>query len=605
MKLVMRELGGYVRQILIIVLTVTVTTLAILGLPSLMTKLIDEAIPTGDFKMVIHIGGLMIVLVIIGFACGIATSYLAAIVSMGVGRNMRSKVFEKVQYFSETEMDRFTASSLITRTNNDISQVQNFLNQCLRIAIQGPIMAICGIVLALYYSPSLSSILVISIPVMTVILLIIAKIAIPLSQQIQNKIDRINLVMREKLTGVRVIRAFGTVEFESNKFDEINTDYKKANMKLQRTTNSLMPFIMLVVAATMGGIMLMAAGQDVNRGVDYTTGEVMAIIQYVMQIMIAVIMLNMVFIMAPRAFTAAGRAEEVLTTEPVISNKSETKNNTEKKGYLTFKDVSFTYPGANVPAMSHLSFEAKPGEVTAIIGGTGMGKSTIVNLIPRLYDVTEGQVLVDDIDVRDYDLETLRSKIGFCPQKAVLFEGTIDSNIAFGKEGTTEDDIEHAAEIAQSTDFIMKKEEGFNSPISQGGTNVSGGQRQRIAIARAIVRKPEIYVFDDSFSALDFKTDKALRTALGKETSDATVVIVAQRVSTIAEADRIIVVDQGKVVGMGKHDELVKSCEVYREIVESQMSKGDSPDAESLKRLKAGAGSPEPDGSGANKEATA
>ncbi len=585
MKLVMRELGGYVKQILLIVLTVTVTTLAILGLPSLMTKLIDEAIPTGDFKMVIHIGGLMIVLVIIGFACGIATSYLAAIVSMGVGRNLRSKVFEKVQYFSETEMDRFTASSLITRTNNDISQVQNFLNQCLRIAIQGPIMAICGIVLALYYSPSLSSILVISIPVMTVILLIIAKIAIPLSQQIQNKIDRINLVMREKLTGVRVIRAFGTVEFESNKFDEINTDYKKANMKLQRTTNSLMPFIMLVVSATMGGIMLMAAGQDVNRGVDYTTGEVMAIIQYVMQIMIAVIMLNMLIGVVPDD-------EYIITQtnkgEPVISNKSETKNNTEKKGYLTFKDVSFTYPGANVPAMSHLSFEAKPGEVTAIIGGTGMGKSTIVNLIPRLYDVTEGQVLVDDIDVRDYDLETLRSKIGFCPQKAVLFEGTIDSNIAFGKEGATEDDIEHAAEIAQSTDFIMKKEEGFNSPISQGGTNVSGGQRQRLAIARAIVRKPEIYVFDDSFSALDFKTDKALRTALGKETSDATVVIVAQRVSTIAEADRIIVVDQGKVVGMGKHDELVKSCEVYREIVESQMSKGDSPD-----------------GSGANKEATA
>ena len=573
MKLVMHELKGYMKQIILIVLTVTVTTLSILGLPSLMTKLIDEAIPEGDFDMVIHIGGTMIILVVLGFACGIATSYFASIVSMGVGRSMRSKVFEKVQYFSETEMDHFTSSSLITRTNNDISQVQNFLNQCLRIAVQGPIMAICGIVLALYYSPSLSSILIISIPVMTIILMVIAKIAIPLSQKIQKKIDNINLVMREKLTGVRVIRAFGTVGFESDRFDEINKDYRKANMKLQRTTNSLMPFIYIVVAATMGGIMLLAAGQDVNQGVDYTTGEVMAIIQYVMQIMIAVVMLNMVFIMAPRAFTAAGRAEEVLTTESVISNKSETKDNKEKKGYLTFRDVSFTYPGADTPALSHLSFEAKPGEVTAIIGGTGMGKSTIVNLIPRLYDVTEGQVLVDDVDVRDYDLEILRNKIGFCPQKAVLFEGTIDSNIGFGLEGATEDDIEHAAEIAQSTDFIMKKEEGFNSPISQGGTNVSGGQRQRLAIARAIVRRPEIYVFDDSFSALDFKTDKALRTALGKETGEATVVIVAQRVSTIAEADRIIVVDKGQVVGIGKHDELVKSCYVYKEIVDSQMSK--------------------------------
>ena len=573
MKFVMQELKGYVKEIFLIILTVTVTTLSILGLPSLMTKLIDIAIPSGDYRMVIRIGSIMIILVVVGFACGIATSYFAAVVSMGVGRNMRSRVFEKVQYFSETEMDFFTASSLITRTNNDISQVQNFLNQCLRIAIQGPIMAICGIVLALSYSPSLSRVLIISIPVMTIILIVIARIAIPLSQEIQKKIDRINLVMREKLTGVRVIRAFGTSGFESRKFDDINRDYRRTNMKLQRTTNSLMPFIMLTVAATMGMIMLMAAGQYVRLGVDYTTGEVMAIIQYVLQIMIAVVMLNMVFIMAPRALTAADRAEEVLNTEPVISEKADTRNNSEKRGYLTFRDVSFTYPGADTPAMSHLSFEAKPGEVTAIIGGTGMGKSTIVNLIPRLYDVTEGQVLVDDIDVRDYDLEVLRGKIGFCPQKAVLFEGTIDSNIGFGLNGATEDDIEYAAEIAQSTDFIMKKEKGFNSPISQGGTNVSGGQRQRLAIARAIVRRPEIYVFDDSFSALDFKTDKALRTALGKETKDATMVIVAQRVSTIAGADRIIVVDKGHVVGIGKHDELLETCDVYKEIVESQMSK--------------------------------
>mgnify|MGYP002514867648 CR=1 FL=1 len=379
--------------------------------------------------------------------------------------------------------------------------------------------------------------------------------------------------MREKLTGVRVIRAFGTVDFESKKFEVINKDYKKTNMKLQRTTNSVMPILTVVLSFTAAMVMLMAANQSVNKGYDYTIGEIMAIIQYIMQIMMAVIMLTIVFVQLPRASTAAARAQEVLETEPTIKNKEKTQDNTKKKGYLTFKNVSFTYPGADVPAIKNLSFEAKPGETTAIIGGTGMGKSTIVNLIPRLYDVTEGQVLVDDVDVRDYDTEVLRNKIGFVPQKAVLFAGTIDSNIAFGDENADEDRIEEAVKIAQSYDFVMKKEDGFNSRISQGGTNVSGGQRQRLAIARAVVRKPEIYVFDDSFSALDFKTDKALRHALSKETGEATVVIVAQRISTIIDADRIIVVEKGEVVGMGTHDELVKTCDVYKEIVDSQMSK--------------------------------
>lgn len=321
--------------------------------------------------------------------------------------------------------------------------------------------------------------------------------------------------------------------------------------------------------------MLMAANQFVNKGIDYTVGEVMAIIQYIMQIMMSVIMLTIVFIMLPRAVTAASRAQEVLETEPAIRNREKTIDNTSQQGYLTFKDVSFTYPGADKPAIRNLSFEAKPGETTAIIGGTGMGKSTVVNLIPRFYDVTSGQVLVDGVDVRDYDIETLRSKIGFVPQKAVLFSGTIDSNITFGDKNADEDRIEEAVKIAQSLDFVMKKEEGFNSPISQGGTNVSGGQRQRLAIARAVVRKPEIYVFDDSFSALDFKTDKALRKALAEETDNATVVIVAQRISTVIEADRIIVIENGEVAGMGTHKELLESCGVYREIAMSQMSRED------------------------------
>ncbi len=573
MKCVFKELASYKKELLFIILTVIGTTMATLGLPSMLIRLIDIAIPNNDLAMVFRVGGFMIALVIFGLWCGVTTSRLSATVSMGVGRNLRSKVFRKVQYFSQTEIDRFTASSLITRTNNDITQVQTFLNQCLRIAFQAPIMCICGVILAISSSPQLSGVLVISIPIMCVVLVIIAKIAIPLSTKIQGKIDRINLVMREKLTGVRVIRAFGTVDFESKKFEEINKDYKKTNMKLQRTTNSVMPILTIVLSFTAAMVMLMAANQSVNKGYDYTIGEVMAIIQYIMQIMMAVIMLTMVFVQLPRASTAAARAKEVLDTEPVIQNKEKTKDNTDKKGYLTFKNVSFTYPGADVPAIKNLSFEAKPGETTAIIGGTGMGKSTIVNLIPRLYDVTEGQVLVDDVDVRDYDTEVLRNKIGFVPQKAVLFAGTIDSNIAFGDKNADEDRIEEAVKIAQSYDFVMKKDDGFNSPISQGGTNVSGGQRQRLAIARAIVRKPEIYVFDDSFSALDFKTDKALRQALSAETGDATVVIVAQRISTIIDADRIIVVEKGEVVGMGTHNELVQTCDVYKEIVDSQMSK--------------------------------
>lgn len=573
MKCVFKELGRYKKELVLIVLTVLGTTLSALGLPSLLMRLIDVAIPNEDMAMVIRVGGFMIALVVFGLFCGVMTSRLSSTVSMGVGRNLRSKIFNKVQYFSQTEIDKYSASSLITRTNNDITQVQVFLNQCLRIAVQAPIMCICGIVLAISSSPQLSSVLVISIPLMAIVLVAIAKIAIPLSTKIQVKMDRINLVMREKLTGVRVIRAFGTVDFESKKFDEINRDYQKTNKKLQRTTNLVMPVLMIILPLTAALVMLMAANQSLNKGIDYTIGEVMAIIQYIMQIMMAVIMLTMVFVMLPRASTAAARAKEVLDTEPVIQNKKETKDNSEKRGYLTFKNVTFTYPGADVPAIENLSFEAKPGETTAIIGGTGMGKSTIVNLIPRLYDVTEGQVLIDGVDVRDYDTAVLRNKIGFVPQKAVLFAGTIDSNIQFGDRNASEDRIEEAVKIAQSYDFVMKKEGGFNAPISQGGTNVSGGQRQRLAIARAVVRKPEIYVFDDSFSALDFKTDKALRQALSKETGDATVVIVAQRISTIIDADRIIVIENGQVAGMGTHKELLETCDVYKEIVDSQMSK--------------------------------
>lgn len=571
MKIVFKELKAYTKELIFIVITVIGTTMCTLGLPVLLARLIDTSIPNGNMVGIISIVGIMIVLVIIGLLCGIITSHLSALVSMGVGKNLRSKLFTKVQSFSQTEIDDFSISSLITRTNNDVMQIQRFLNQCLRIAIQAPIMCICGVILAISNSPSLSVVLLFSIPIMAVVLVVIGKLAIPLSTKIQLKLDKLNLVMREKLTGVRVIRAFGTTDFESKRFEEINKDYSKINKRMQRTTNAVMPVLTVILSLTAALVMLMAANQFTNKGIDYTIGEVMAIIQYIMQIMMAVIMLTLVFIMLPRASTAASRAQEVLETKEVIKTPVNPKKSESKKGYLTFKNVSFTYKGADIPAIYNLSFEAKPGEVTAIIGGTGMGKSTIVNLIPRLYDVTEGAILIDDIDVRDYSIEDLRSKIGFVPQKSLLFSGTIESNIAFGDKNADEYRIEEAVHIAQSYDFIVKKEEGFNSPISQGGTNVSGGQRQRLCIARAIVRKPEIYVFDDSFSALDFKTDKSLREALSKETQEATVVIVAQRISTVIDADRIIVVENGKIAGIGKHHDLLKNCEVYKEIVYSQM----------------------------------
>lgn len=571
MKCVFRELKGYVKELVLIVLTVLGTTMCTLGLPLLLTRLIDQAIPNENMVGVIAIVGIMLVLAAVGLLCGIVTAQYSAKVSMGVGRNLRSKLFAKVQTFSQTEIDAFSTSSLITRTNNDVMQIQRFLNQCLRIAIQAPIMCICGIVLAISASPKLASVLVVAVPVMAVALVIVGKLVVPMSKKIQLKIDRLNLVMREKLTGVRVIRAFGTVDFETKRFEDINNDYKRLNQRMQRTTNSVMPILTIILSATAAAVMLMAANQFVNKGVDYTIGEVMAIIQYIMQIMMAVIMLTLVFIMLPRAATAAERAEEVLSTVPTITSPETAAEEPTKKGYLTFENVSFTYAGASIPAIKGLSFEAGPGEVTAIIGGTGMGKSTIVNLIPRLYDVTEGRVLVDGVDVRDYDLSVLRSKIGFVPQKALLFAGTIESNLQFGDDTADEYRIEEAVKIAQSYDFIMKKDEGFESPIAQGGTNVSGGQRQRLCIARAVVRKPEIYVFDDSFSALDFKTDKALRAALAEETENATVVIVAQRINTIIDADRIIVVENGEIVGIGRHSELLETCEVYREIAISQM----------------------------------
>ncbi len=573
MKKVFSELAFFKKKIFLLILAVIGSSGGVMGLPALMQVIIDQAIPAKDYGMTLRVSGYMLILVVVAILCGIWTAKLAAEISMGVGRNMRHEVFSKVQGLSQKEIDTFTTSSLITRTNSDISLVQTFLDSCMQIAVMAPVMCLFGIVMAISTSRVLSSTLVVAIPLLAVVLVIIGKTAIPLSNSIQTKLDRINMVIREKLTGVRVIRAFGTVDFETRRFDDINTDYTKDSKTLNNLLALFLPAIVIILAGTCASVMYIAYSEVMAGTGSFTTGEVMAVMQYILEIMAGVTMMTIVILLLPRAAVAAKRAQAVLDSVNEISDPAEPKDNPDMHGYLEFKDVSFTYSGADTPAIKGLSFKAAPGETTAIIGGTGMGKTTIVNLIPRLYDVTEGQILVDGIDVRDYNIATLRKKIGFVPQKAMLFKGTIESNLRFGDDDPTEERIEKAVKIAQSYDFVTKKEKGFASEVAQGGTNFSGGQKQRLCIARAVVRKPEIYVFDDSFSALDFKTDKSLRAALKEETENATTIIVAQRVSTILEADRIIVVENGEIAGIGKHHELLNTCPVYREIVASQMSK--------------------------------
>lgn len=575
MKIVFRELKRYGKQLLFLILTVIGTSACTMGWPMLLTRLVDVAIPAKDYGMVFRVCGFMLLLIGVGVLFGVLSSQLSSNISMGVARNLRSQVFDKVVHFSEEQCDHFSISSLITRTNNDITQVQVFLNQCLMQALSAPVLCICGIVLSVSQSPSLSSVLLVAIPVMVAAVLLIGRIVMPLATKMQKTVDMLNLVTRESLTGARVIRAFGTMGFEKERFDRVNQEYKKTSKKNQNMLGLLMPVLTVILALTAALVMYLAVVNHAYDGIDYTTGEVMAIVSYVMVIMSAVIMLTLVFILLPRASSSANRVREVLESESGLKEPEKAARQGKEKATLEFRNVSFTYPGSDRPALVNLSFRAKPGETTAIIGGTGMGKTTIVNLIPRLYDATEGQVLVDGVDVKEYKLEDLRRKIGFVPQKAVLFTGTIDSNVGFGREGASEDDIEAAVAVAQSTDFVMKKEEGFASHVAQGGSNFSGGQKQRLAIARAVVRDSEIYVFDDSFSALDFRTDKALRAALHEKTRNgsATVVIVAQRISTIMDADRIIVVENGEIRGIGKHEELLKNCDVYREIAESQLGK--------------------------------
>ncbi|XCH78803.1 MAG: ABC transporter ATP-binding protein [Candidatus Dehalobacter alkaniphilus] len=545
-------------------------TLGDLYLPTLMSDIINDGVMNGDTQRILHIGGVMLLVAGVAAVFSILASFLSAKAAVGLGTVLRSKIFGRIESFSLHEFDKIGTATLITRTTNDINQVQTVTIMIMRMMISAPIMAIGGIILAYREDKALTWVLAVAIPVLAIVIVMIASKMIPLFRLVQVKIDRINLVLREKLTGVRVIRAFNTIEHEKKRFDAANVDLTDNYIKVNKIMAFMMPTIMLIMNLTSLAI-LWFGGIRISIG-DMDLGALSAFTQYAMQIMMSMLMLAMMFIMVPRSQAAAVRINEVLETVPEIEDTKDLKDTFTGKGYVEFKDVTFSYHGAEEPAIRDISFAARPGEITAIIGSTGSGKSTLINLIPRFYDVDSGSVLIDGVDVRDISQENLRQKIGFVPQKAVLFSGTIAENIQFGGKQATEEEIQHAAEVAQAAEFITKMDGGYDHVIAQGGTNVSGGQKQRLAIARALVRKPEIYIFDDSFSALDFKTDARLRAALKQEIAEATVLIIAQRVGTVMDADRIIVLDNGQIAGIGTHKELLNSCEVYREIVSSQLS---------------------------------
>lgn len=563
----LKHLSFYKWIVLAVFGLVFIQSMSDLYLPTLMSDIIDKGVVVGDTPYIWKIGGLMLLVAAFGAFASVIASYYSSKAAMGFGRDLRRKVFNHVEKFSLQDFDSIGTASLITRTTNDITQVQQVVIMMLRMVISAPIMFVGGLIMALSKDAKLSLVLVITMPLLIGSILLIMTKAIPLFQAVQKRLDRLNLVLRENLTGIRVIRAFNRENEEKIRLRNANKDLTDVSIKVNKIMALLMPVMMLVMNLTVVAV-IWFGGIRIDNG-NMQVGDLMAFIQYVMQIMFALVMASMMFVMVPRAAVSAKRINEVLEMEPTFVDEG-TLAADKTPGTLEFDQVFFSYPGAEEPALSNISFKASAGEITAIIGGTGAGKTTLVNLIPRFYEVTSGTIRVNGVDIRETSQEELRSKIGLVPQKALLFTGSIAENIRFGKEDATQEEVEHASQIAQADDFINEMEEGYDSIITQGGSNVSGGQKQRLSIARALVRKPDIYIFDDSFSALDYKTDAKLRAALKNETKNATVLLVAQRVSTVVDADRIIVLDKGEIAGIGTHKELLEINEVYREIVKSQ-----------------------------------
>ncbi|SFG41249.1 ATP-binding cassette, subfamily B [Desulfotomaculum arcticum] len=566
----LRFLKPFAWSVAAVLVLVLLQSLADLYLPTLMSDIVDIGIVNGDNQYVLRIGGLMLLFAAGSALCMITASFLSSRVATGLGRNLRSMVFSRVESYSLHEFDQLGTASLITRTTNDITQIQQVLVVMMRMMVSAPMMSIGGIIMAVSKDAVLSLVFVVVLPVLAGTILLIFRKGVPLFKAMQVNLDKLNRVVREGLTGIRVVRAFNRLDHERERFLAANSDLTGTAIKVNKLMAVLMPVMMLVMNLSTIAIVWFG-GIRVDHG-DMQVGDMMAFLQYAMQIMFSLIMISFMFIMLPRAEASAVRINEVLDIVPEIKDAEKVKHAAGQRGFVEFKNVTFSYPGAEQPAISNISFTAGPGEVTAIIGGTGSGKSTLINLIPRFYDIDRGSILIDGVDVREMSQAGLRAKIGLVPQNAVLFTGTIADNIRYGKEDAADEEVRRAAETAQATEFITGMKDGFDSVIAQGGTNVSGGQKQRLAIARALVRRPEIYVFDDALSALDYKTDARLRAALRKETADAAVLIVAQRVSTVMGADRIIVMEEGKIAGIGSHRELLDTCEVYREIVFSQLS---------------------------------
>jgi len=570
MTRILRFLKPYTFVVFLGVIILFGQAMADLNLPNLMSDIVNKGMIQGDLPMIYSTGEKMLAMAFASTACSIIASFFAARLALGFGRDVRNAVFNKVEHYSLHEFEKIGAASLITRTTNDITQIQMVLVMGFRFILYSPIMCVGGLIMALSKDRHLAVVLAVSLPLLLVIMMGMASMVVPAFTIMQKKIDRLNLTMRESLTGIRVIRAFNRTDYEKKRFKDANRELTNVAIRVNKIMAGLMPVMTLIMNGTSLAI-LWFGGLRISRG-QMQIGDMMAFTQYAMQIMFSVLMVAVMFVMIPRAQASAIRVNEVLDMPPEVTDPKQPLVPEQKSAFLEFRDVTFSYPGAEVPVLQDISFVSKAGETTAVIGGTGSGKSTLIGLIPRFYDVTAGEVLVDGVDVREMTQEELRKKIGFIPQGAILFSGTVNENIRFGKKDATQEEVEHAAKVAQAYEFVSNMPEGFETEISQGGTNVSGGQKQRLSIARAIVRQPEIYVFDDSFSALDFKTDAALRAALKKEVSNATIIIVAQRISSVMDADRILVLDQGRIVGMGAHRELLQTCEVYREICSSQLS---------------------------------
>jgi len=521
---------------------------------------------------IINKGLWMLLIALCGGIAAILVGFFSSRISAGVARALRRDVFSKVENFSNREFDQYSTASLITRTTNDVTQVQMLLIMGVRMICYAPILGIGGVIMALSKSTSMGWVIALACVLLSGLIIVVFSVALPKFKIVQKLIDRLNLVARENLNGLMVIRAFGTQKFEENRFDKSNEDLTKNTLFVSRIMVFMMPIMMLI----MNGITLLIVWVGAHQIADSTmqVGDMLAFMQYAMQIIMSFLMIAIMFIMVPRASVSGGRIAEVLTTEPsIVDPKQAEKFHADKKGYIEFNNVNFRYHGAEEDVLQNITFTAKPGQTTAFIGSTGSGKSTLINLIPRFYDVTGGEVLVNGVNVKNVSQKELRGQIGYVPQKGILLSGTISSNLRYGDRNATDEDIKTAATVAQAIGFIEEEPEGFESEISQAGTNVSGGQKQRLSIARALVKKPSIYIFDDSFSALDFKTDAALRHALKEHTGGSTVLIVAQRVSTIMGAEQIIVLDEGKIVGKGTHQELLKNCPTYYEIASSQLSK--------------------------------